>query len=117
MTFHDKIMHIAPTTDFELRQPLSTTTLNCYSCKLKVSSLCSHGDMSKNTPRSPVLKFCKKSNETLLRMLHTDVHILSVYAKYMAPPTKSMSYMAAKTQAAANVSMEKNEKTNVSKNH
>ena len=32
-----------------------------------------------------------------LRMLHAEVCILAVYAKYVAPPTKSMSWMAAKT--------------------
>ena len=30
-------------------------------------------------------------------MLHAEVHILTVYAKYVATPTKSKSQMAAKT--------------------
>ena len=76
---HDKTKHNALTTDFELRPPLPTTTLNCCSCKFEVPSPCSHGDMSQNVPGSPVLKFCRKCNETLLRTLHAEVRILTVY--------------------------------------
>ena len=57
--------------------------------KFEVSSLCS-------LPRSPVLKFSSECNETLLRTLHVEVHILAVYTKYVALPTKSMSSMATK---------------------
>ena len=39
--------------------------LNYCSCWFQVSDPCSHGDMSKNTLRLPVLKLCKKRNETL----------------------------------------------------
>ena len=52
--------------------------------------------MSQNVPGLPVLKFYSKHNETLLRTLHAEVCILAVYAKYVALPTKSMSWMAAK---------------------
>ena len=48
-------------------------------CKFEVPSPCSHGDMSQNVPGSPVLKFCRKCNETLLRTLHVEVRILTVY--------------------------------------
>ena len=44
--------------------------------------------------------------------LHAEVHILAVYAKYVAPPTKSMSAPA--RRAAAKISMQKNRKTSVS---
>ena len=53
--------------------------------------------MSQNVPGSPVLKLSSKRNETLLGTWHMEVHILAVYAKYVAPPTKSMSSVAAKT--------------------
>ena len=54
--------------------------------------------------------------------LHTEVHILAVYAKYMyvASSNKSMSLKGCQntqTRAAANVSMEKNENTTISKAH
>jgi hypothetical protein len=39
--------------------------LNYYSCKFEVASPCSHGDMSKNVPGSPVLKFCKKNSMSI----------------------------------------------------
>ena len=55
--------------------------------KVEVSSPCSFGDMNQNVPGSPVLKFSRTRNETLLRKLHTEVHILAVYAKYVALPT------------------------------
>ena len=79
VTFHDKTMHSALTTDFELRPPLTTTTFNCCSSKFEVSSQCSHGDMSKNTLGLPVLKFYRKCNETLPHTLHEEVRILTVY--------------------------------------
>ena len=41
--------------------------------------------------------FTAKCNETLPRTLCAEICILAVYAKYMAPPTKSMSWMAAET--------------------
>ena len=61
-----KPRHNALTTDFELRPQLPTTTFG--SSKFEVSSLCSHGDMSKSIPRSPVLKF----PETVMK--HCYVH-------------------------------------------
>ena len=36
---------------------------------------------------------CSMHNETLLRQLHVEVHIRSIYAKYVATPTKSNSYV------------------------
>ena len=71
-------------------------------------------------PDYPYYNFpVSKCNETLLRTLHAEVRIFTVYAKYMAPPTKSMSEMAVKIlereRAAAGVSIEKNDKTSVSK--
>ena len=87
VTFHDKTMHIAPTTDFDLRPPFyQLQPLNCCSCKFEVTSPCGHGDMSKNTPGSPVLKFCKKHNETLLHTLHVEIRILTVYANTWPHP-------------------------------
>ena len=40
-------------------------------------------------------------------LLHTEVRILAIYAKYVAPPTKSMSTPAIQKarRAAANISM------------
>ena len=79
--------HIVHKIVFEMRQPLR-------SMGFEVSSL--FGDMSQNVRGSPILKFFSKRNETLLRTLHAEVRILAIYAKYVAPPTKSMSSMAAK---------------------
>ena len=62
----------------------------------EVPTLCSFGDNGQNVPGSPVLKFFSKHNETLLCMLHAEVRMLTVYANYVATPTKSMSSMAAK---------------------
>ena len=80
VTIHEKTMHNA----LELRPPLPTTTF-------ELLLPCSHGDMSKNVPGSPVLEYCKKLQWTLLCTLHAEVRILAVYGKYVAPPTKSMS--------------------------
>ena len=52
----------------------------------------------------------------MLRTLHAEIRILAVYAKYVAPPTKVNELDGCqndRTRAAADVSMEKNEKTNV----
>ena len=63
--------------------------------KCEVSSPCSFGDMSQNVPRSPVLKFSSKRNETLLCTLHgAEVCILAVYAKYMAGPAYKASELS-----------------------
>ena len=48
--------------------------------KFEVSSPCSFGDMSQSVPGSPILNFSSERNERLLRMLHTEVRILTVYA-------------------------------------
>ena len=37
--------------------------------------------MSQNVPGSPVLKYSSKCNEVLLRTLHSEVRILTIYAK------------------------------------
>ena len=47
-------------------------------------------------PDHPYYNF-PKCNETLLHTLHAEVCIFTIYAKYVAPPTKSMSKMAVKT--------------------
>ena len=41
--------------------------------------------------------FSSKHDETLLRKLHTEVRILNIYEKSVAPPTKSVGSMATKT--------------------
>ena len=48
-------------------------------------------------PNLNLIKMCSTLNETLLRTLHAEASILTVYAKYVATPTKSKSQMAAKT--------------------
>ena len=97
VTLHEKTMHIALTTDFELRPPLPTTTFKLLILqKFEVSSPRRFRDMSQNVPGSPVLQFSSRRNETLLHMLHAEVRIVTVYARYVAPPTKSMSEMAVK---------------------
>ena len=59
---------------------------------LKSLAPCSHGDMSKNIPGSPVLKFCKKLQWTLLRTLHAEVRILAVYDMWPRPPSQWASW-------------------------
>ena len=76
------------TKSFEIRRPLPSMAFSLQPMYFR--------DMSQNVPGSPILKISSKHNETLLHMLHTEVRILTVYAKYVAPPTKSMSSMAAK---------------------
>ena len=66
-------------------------------CKFEVASPRKFGDTSQNVPGWPVLQFSSKHNETLLHMLHVEVHIFTVYANYVALPTKSMSKMAVRT--------------------
>ena len=82
--------HIAHKTVFELRPPLPTTTFELL--LLQTSSPYIFGDMSQHVHGWPVLKFYSKRNKTLLRTLHT-----CRLWKYVAPPTESMSKMAAKT--------------------
>ena len=53
--------------------------------------------MSQNVPGSPILNFSSKRNETLLRTLHVEAPYTPRLCKYVAPPTKSISSMAAKT--------------------
>ena len=72
--------------------------------------------MSQNVPGSPVLKFSSKRNETLLRMLHTEIctrHLCKICG-----PTHKVNelngHQNAWTRAEVNISMEKNEKTSVS---
>ena len=65
--------------------------------KFEVSSRCSYGDMTQNVPGSPILNFSSKCNETLLRTLHAEAPYTPRLCKYVAPPTKSISSMAAKT--------------------
>ena len=72
--------------------------------------------MSQNVPGSPVIKMCSKHNETLLRTLHAEVRILTVYAKYVAMPTKSDPDGGQNVgkKAAAGVSMKKNDSKKMS---
>ena len=58
-----------------------------------------------------------KHNETLLRTSHMEVRILTVYAKYVAMPTKAKSQDGSQNVAGAGVLMEKNEKVSVSTDH
>ena len=97
VTIHGKtILHTK--SFFEIRQPLPCMAFGLQlEKKVEFSSPCSFGDMCQNVPGSPVLKFSSKRYETLSCTLHTEVHILAIYAKYVAPPTKSMSLTAAKT--------------------
>ena len=46
--------------------------------------------------------------------MYPEIHTLAVYAKYVAPPTKLDGCHNARTRAAANILMEKNDKTSVS---
>ena len=90
--------------------------LNWCSIKFEVSSPCSHGDISKNTPGSTVLKFSTERNE--MRYVHCNRK--SVYAPFIvsmcvgpAHQIRSVQWLLnARTRAVANISIEK---TSVSK--
>ena len=97
MTVHDKTNHIAAKMIFELRRPLLKSTFELRLEKFEFSSRCSYKDMSQNVPGSPILNFSSKRNETLLRTLHAEAPYIPRLCKYVAPPTKSISSMAAKT--------------------
>ena len=87
VTIHGKTNHNAHKIVFEISYQV--WPLDCCWKKFEV---CSFGDMSQNVPiRLPILKFSSKQNEALLHTLYTEVNILAVYAKYVAPPTKTVS--------------------------
>ena len=67
-----------PTTTFEL--------LVLQIANLEVSSLCSHGDISKNTPGSAILNFCRKHNENALHLLQAEVRICAGCLYVLATP-------------------------------
>ena len=91
VTIHGKTNHIVYKIAFEFRRPLPYTAFGLLLEK-DLKSL-THVVLE----ILPVLKFSNKRNETSLHTLHAEVCMLTVYAKYVAPPTKSMSSLATTT--------------------
>ena len=93
-----------------------TCVHNTLSYMYEVTSPCNHGDVSKSTPRLPVLKFCRKHN------IATYIEHGSLYTccllKIRGPAQQVIELdgcQNAQTRAAAGISIEKNEKTSIIK--
>ena len=103
---------------FELWQALPSMALDCCRKKFEVSSPCSFWRYKPKCTQLSHTEISSKCSETLLRILHAEVCILAaVYAKYVAPPTKSVHSMVTKSLEWEQQSTEKIEKTSVSKAH
>lgn len=109
MTLHDRINHVSLEIIFELRQPLPT---NWWSSKFEVSRPCSHGGISKNTPRLIVPNFSRKCNKT--RYVHSKPISMYLRIRWPHPQSERASWpLNAWTRAEVNVLNETKDKSKV----
>ena len=80
-----------------------TITFDYCSSKFEVSSLCSHGDMSKSIPGSPILNVCKKHKNCYMYVHYMWRSVYAVYYKSVASVSWTL-YMYVATRLTSELS-------------